>query len=173
LVTSGSDGQILVWNTETGDLVHSMREPGVVGRAVFSPDGQLIASAGTDNTAHLWNVATGQEMAALFGHTAEVTWLAFTPDGSRLITASRDHTVRVWDVSSGESLFVLDQGVTDVLSIAVSPDGRKVLIAALDGFGHMQFLPLPDLLAQARQAVSRELTCTERVLYLHEKQQCD
>jgi hypothetical protein len=60
-----------------------------------------------------------------------------------------------------------------VLSIAVSPDGRQVLIATLDGFGHLQFLARPDLLAQARLAVSRELTCTERVLYLHEKHQCD
>jgi WD40 repeat protein len=67
----------------------------------FSPDGRTLASASIDRTVRLWDPATGQPIATLFGHTELVTSAAFSPDGHTLATASRDGTVRLWPL--GES----------------------------------------------------------------------
>src|SRR5713226_5737358 len=51
-----------------------------VDAVAFSPDGQVLATAGTDSTIRLWAVATGEERALLQGHTDAVWAVAFSPD---------------------------------------------------------------------------------------------
>ena len=66
--------------------------------AVFSPDGQRIVTASQDNTARVWNAATGQLVAKLEGHSGAVWHAAFSPDGQRVVTASQDSTARVYRI---------------------------------------------------------------------------
>ncbi len=49
-----------------------------------------------DNTAKVWDSATGKEIASLNGHTSSVWSAAFSPDGRRIVTASDDNTAKVW-----------------------------------------------------------------------------
>ena len=63
----------------------------------FSPDGRLLATASEDETARLWDPATGEHLRTLTGHAGEVEGVAFSPDGRLLATASEDETARLWD----------------------------------------------------------------------------
>ena len=63
----------------------------------FSPDGRLLATASDDNTARLWDPATGDRLHTLTGHTGGVNAVAFSPDGRLLATGSNDKTARLWD----------------------------------------------------------------------------
>ena len=59
----------------------------LVNDAAFSPDGARILTASADNTAKLWDAASGKLIAS-FAHHAEVNGAAFSPDGARILTAS-------------------------------------------------------------------------------------
>ncbi|MGQ0628392.1 MAG: protein kinase domain-containing protein, partial [Phycisphaerales bacterium] len=74
-----------------------------VNSAAFSPDGRRIVTASNDNTARVWDAATGVSGAELKGHPESVTSAAFSPDGSRIVTTSHDNTARVWDAATRES----------------------------------------------------------------------
>ena len=79
---------------------------GGVEDVAFSPDGKLLATAGSDGYVRLWNPATGQAVGGelpadpgtgLLGHT--VYGVAFSPDGTVLVSTAVDGLVQSWRVS--------------------------------------------------------------------------
>ena len=69
----------------------------------FSPDGRTLATGSSDNTARLWEVASGKQIAMLRGHENLVKSVAFSPDGRTLATGSSDNTARLWEVATGQA----------------------------------------------------------------------
>ena len=68
--------------------------------AMYSPDGQRIASGGFDDNVRIWSAQTFEQVAQLGGHQAFVHSLAWRADSQRLLSCSGDHTVRIWDTQS-------------------------------------------------------------------------
>ena len=65
----------------------------------FSPDGAQILTASADNTAKLWDAASGKLIVS-FGHQDTVRWAGFSSDGARILTASADKTAKLWDAAT-------------------------------------------------------------------------
>src|SRR5215468_629337 len=68
--------------------------------AAFSRDGSRIVTTSADETARIWDAATGKEIAVLRGHRQRVNSAAFSGDGSRIVTGGVDQTARVWDAAA-------------------------------------------------------------------------
>ena len=66
-----------------------------VDYVIFSPDGQRIVTGSDDQTARVWEAASGQELLTLKGHSSRILCVAFSPDGQRIVTGSGDQTARV------------------------------------------------------------------------------
>jgi WD40 repeat protein len=106
--------------------------------ALFSPDGKQVAAASFEGTGFVWDVATGQRLATLEGHTDTIMQLAFSPGGDRIATASLDGTTRLWHlpgsqgyVEGGQPL-VLHGHQQGVWSVAFRPDGEQVATGGAD-----------------------------------------
>jgi WD40 repeat protein/serine/threonine protein kinase len=102
----------------------------VVNDAVFSPDGARILTASWDNTAKLWDAASGKLIGS-FAHQDGVVHTAFSSDGERILTASADHSAKLWDVASGR-LIASFAHLDRVSDAEFSPDGGRVLTASAD-----------------------------------------
>jgi hypothetical protein len=96
-----------------------------------------VLSSSHDPTLRLWDVASGQTVYVLEGHTQGVDAGTFSPDGRLVLSASGDHTLRLWDVASGRELgrFAADSYLQ---CCAFSPDGRRAVAGS--GNGALHFL---------------------------------
>jgi serine/threonine protein kinase len=97
-----------------------------VSSVAFSPDGQRLASASSDQTVRIWEVATGRELRILQAHTDGVRSVAFSPNDQRLASASMDRTVRIWETVTGGELRTLQGHTHHVLDVTFSPDGQRL-----------------------------------------------
>ena len=60
-----------------------------------------------DQTAKVWEAASGKELLTLKGHSGQIWSVAFSPDGQRIVTGSEDNTAKVWEAASGKELLTL------------------------------------------------------------------
>jgi len=124
LLASGSvEGIVRLWDLAGGQIIHTLHHGAEVSAVAWSPDGRLLASAGS--FVKLWDSATGARLATLAGTEHHVRAVAFSPDGS-LLAASNDNTVRVWDVRTGQVQNVLHGHSLTVNAIAWNPDGVRL-----------------------------------------------
>jgi WD40 repeat protein len=72
--------------------------------ASFSPDGRYVVTGSFDNSARVFEVATGRLVGRPLLHDDWVRAVAFAPDNRRVVTGSHDMTARVWDIQTGEPL---------------------------------------------------------------------
>ena len=95
----------------------------------FAADGGLIASAGIDGKARVWETETGRLVGEYAGHAGWVTGVCFI-GGAQRLSGGADGTVKVWDAASGQltANCIVGEWVT---GIAASPDGE--LIASVAG----------------------------------------
>jgi len=120
--------------TPLGDNRYS--KVGVQAMAV-SPDGALIATAGTDKVVRLWNAQTLEEVLSWQAHDEPVNTLAFSTDGTMLATGPRlqgDGVIaKVWNTRTSELIFQFDRLETDnVTSLLFTSDNTALLVASLD-----------------------------------------
>ncbi|KAI3787890.1 hypothetical protein L2E82_00386 [Cichorium intybus] len=66
----------------------------------FSSDGKLLASAGHDKKAVLWNMDSLQTESTPEEHQHLITDIRFRPNSSQFATASFDMSVRIWDAAN-------------------------------------------------------------------------
>ena len=106
LLAAGSHSQLHLWDVSTGHKLFSVSTVHKRGwrihhdypaPLVFSRDGTILVNGYNSGTIQLWDVKTGDSIAALDGHTQKVKTLKFSPDGETLVSTAQDGTIFLWD----------------------------------------------------------------------------
>ena len=63
----------------------------------FAPDDTILLAGFRNGSIELFDMATGEKISTLNGHTAAVETLVFSPDGKTLASTGQDGTILVWD----------------------------------------------------------------------------
>ena len=106
LLAAGTPRRLHLWDVRTGHKLFSVSTVhkrgwrtyhGYPRSLVFSPDGTILVNGQGSGTIQLWDVKTGDRIAALNGHTQQIETLKFSPDGEMLVSTAQDGTIFLWD----------------------------------------------------------------------------
>lgn len=177
-VSASTDGKRLIMTSfgnleviQPGDK-HLFHLSGSHDRAVFSPDGKLMAVVTQTYPAigetsgfieifetETWkSIITWQVFAYTDGFPHNMQGLVFSPDGTRIITGQQDGVIQVWQVKDGELLqtFKTDTAVTH---ISISPDGLLIATSSFwPTFPNLWRLSDGSLVCQGTQRAEQRAT---------------
>jgi WD40 repeat protein len=155
IVTLPRGGYLTGWEAVTGKLYTGGSSyalealSGWVTNIIALPDGRALStsfdfsglwgfatpgpgrSRKPDATLRLLDLATGETLRVLQGHSGAVTRIIGLPDG-RALSASYDNTLRLWDLATGTTIarFVMD---TPITALAISGASQRIMVGDQKG----------------------------------------
>ena len=138
-------GEVKIWNTTDGTLVLDLPDPhsDTVNALAFSPDDSLIATAGSDRWARVFQVTDGRRTTSLEGHSGQVLSIAWRSDGLALATGGADKTLRFWDLLDGKQTRSLTSFTKEVSAVSWLGTGDTVASASGDAAVRLNEEALP------------------------------
>jgi WD40 repeat protein len=132
-VATASENEVMIKSLRDGKLLGvSLPHNDVVTHLIFSPDGNILATASGDNMARLWEVSTCKVLGEPLQLKGEpVVALAFSSDSATLATSTGEN-VQLWDVVTRKPLGEPLLHQPWALAIAFSTDGKHLFSASDD-----------------------------------------
>ncbi|MDA0268518.1 MAG: protein kinase [Cyanobacteria bacterium] len=153
LATGHSDGTVQLWDSATGQVIHTWGKrfgplgnghQGRVTAVAFHPEGDCLWSGSQDGTLKQWDLADYRLRQTLDQVGWPITGLKVTEQ--QLVTATTDGHIRLWGLPhlALQGDWVRHQG--SVTALALSPNGRRLASTGDDGTLRLWEFPSGQLL---------------------------
>ena len=132
----------------------------------YSPDGELLVSAGADSKIVLYDAKTGEvkreiDEAVEGGHKAAIYALAWSPDSRQIVTAAGNKQCKVWDVAEGKvvTTFTFGQAIDDMQVGVVWTAGYLVSVSLSGAINYLDLAnpSTPSLVLHGHQSTIQSL----------------
>lgn len=132
VLTAAHDGTVKMWDVRTDTCVATVgRCSSAVLCMEYDDSTGILAAAGRDAVATIWDIRAGRQMHKLLGHTKWIRSIRMV--GDTLITGSDDWTARTWSVNRGTCDAVLACHAGPILCVEYSPFDKGIITGSTDG----------------------------------------
>lgn len=133
-VTDHAKG-LTVWDTKTGQILHTARANRNCWKPIWSPDDRLICTLPEPyrGQPQVWNSASLQLMNSLGVHTLPTLWYGFFPDSERVLTCAGDRSTKVWNALTSASQQSVHRQDERIVDFSLSADGKRCVTVDVAG----------------------------------------
>ncbi|HEY7729420.1 MAG TPA: BTAD domain-containing putative transcriptional regulator [Gaiellaceae bacterium] len=137
VAATGNALQTVVWSVATGSIVQRLGPAGPMGASGvdFSPDGELVATAGIDGKLRVHDLRSGRQIASV-QVSGSLQDVAFSPDGKWVAAGSLAGKIAILDVARRTLARTIDHEDA-IVPVRFSPNGKA--IATGDSAGKVHF----------------------------------
>ncbi len=154
LASVGEDGYARLWDTTTGEETRpALEHLGPLRTVAFHPDGFYLVTGGLGATASLWNLRSGELVAAEgfsdgLPLSQSIQQLIFTPDGTELVITTGGH----WSVHLCYAYMLqerwqidLEGGTPAPMNVAFDAEGGRLALSRVPRIVSRKGRPLASL----------------------------
>jgi WD40 repeat protein/serine/threonine protein kinase len=140
IAVGSDDGQLVLWDADTGERRDSARAPHSGFTSIeFDPEGRLLSTCGPDGLAQLWEAAPLRPRGRPISLPRWMTSVPFHPAGSGFLTAG-PNSVQLRDLHTGRAVgspLGLDEVKPSLAALrgaVFGPGGDRIVAFGRDGF---------------------------------------
>jgi WD40 repeat protein len=120
---------VMLWdlgkNQRAGDIAGG-HKLSTINAVAFNSDGKRLATASSDGTARVWNLADGGEVAQVRNQLRGCSGLVFSDDGTMLAVATDEDTVSTRSADTGDVLRSFKVPGARLQKVALSKNGNRL-----------------------------------------------
>jgi WD40 repeat protein len=131
----------------------------------FTPDGSLLVAAGSDGDIALFDTSDWRR-SAIRAHQGSVLDVAIDTEGTLIASAGGDGFVRVWDLASRSLVTEIEFDVDEMANVEFIDDTHLLVTSGLGSEAIVITLDPLELLAIARERLTRTFTAAECATYV-------
>ncbi len=137
--TPGENGELQVWNVESGKLeLSKMITFDTLTGVAWSPDDTRIAFGANDNAVRAVNSETGEQSLFQGAHDDWIRDTVFTNDGKHLVSVARDMTCKLTEIATQrfiDNVTSITPGALSggLSSVTIHPSRDEIIVGGADG----------------------------------------
>ena len=105
-LAAGSGGQIKIWHTANGQILHDFNEgKNIIKKIAFSPDGSKFVSSSENGMVTVWKVESGKRLTSISipkVNKSGIIHLSFLKKSEQIVIGTNDGFIRFYNEINGE-----------------------------------------------------------------------
>jgi WD40 repeat protein len=138
VVTAGSDGNVVLWDGQSGRERGRLSSHQVPIMSVHLTDGgRRLLTSDMDNVVRLWDLTTGKQLRCFDALPKNLGLLSVSPDGRTVAARGKDNTAILIELETGKEVGQFGKHDTYVAAATLAPDGRTLITCCGDHTVHV------------------------------------
>jgi WD40 repeat protein/serine/threonine protein kinase len=127
-----TQGELLAWDVASNQVIWRKKAAAIRDLSLSARENQVV-TVGHDGKAHIWDLATGEQLHSWGQPGRNFLAVAYSPDGKQIAVGGRDASIRMFSAADGRELWAQRHHAREIFDVCFNSDGSRLVSTSIDG----------------------------------------